>query len=132
MTPMLTGLARNNIDDGAGSLRAARDAGVKIAVGSDVSLGTGLEIQLLIRHGLTPAEALTAATGTAAQALDLAGHVGTVHEGKLADLVIADGDPLEEPGLLTDTSRIWLVLQLGVPVAGQALERNAGELPVAT
>jgi imidazolonepropionase-like amidohydrolase len=128
MTPMLADLARSNIDDGAASLRAARDAGVKIAVGSDVSLGTGLEIQLLIRHGLSPAEALTAATGTAAQALDLAERIGTVHEGRLADLLIADGDPLEEPGLLTDPSRIWLVLQLGVPVAGQALERTLGEL----
>jgi imidazolonepropionase-like amidohydrolase len=126
MTPMLAGLARSNIEDGAASLRAARDAGVKIAVGSDVSLGTGLEIQLMIRHGLTPAEALTAATSTAAQALDLAEHIGTVHEGRIADLVIVDGDPLEEPGLLTDTSRIWLVLQLGVPVAGQALERDVG------
>jgi imidazolonepropionase-like amidohydrolase len=126
MTPMLAGLARSNIEDGAASLQAARAAGVKIAVGSDVSLGTGLEIQLMIRHGLTPAEALTAATSTAAQALDLAEHIGTVHEGRIADLVIVDGDPLEEPGLLTDTSRIWLVLQLGVPVAGQALERDVG------
>jgi imidazolonepropionase-like amidohydrolase len=49
-----------------------------------------------------------------------------VAEGKLADLLIADGDPLEEPELLTDPSRIWLVLQLGVPVAGQALERDIG------
>ena len=67
-----------------------------------------------------------AATSTAAQALDLAEHIGTVEQGKLADLLIVDGDPLEEPDLLTSTSRIWLVLQLGVPVAGQALEREAG------
>jgi imidazolonepropionase-like amidohydrolase len=124
MTPMLTALARRNIDEGAASLRAARDAGVKIALGSDVSLGTGAEIQQMIRHGLTPAEALTAATSTAAQALGLAEHIGTVAEGKLADLLIADGDPLEEPELLTDPRRIWLVLQLGVPVAGQVLERD--------
>jgi len=81
----------------------------------------------MIRHGLTPAEALVAATSTAAQALGLAEHIGTVAEGKVADLLIADGDPLEEPRLLTDASRIWLVLQLGVPVAGQALERDIGE-----
>jgi imidazolonepropionase-like amidohydrolase len=127
MTPMLAGLARRNVDEGAATLRAARDAGVKIALGSDVSLGTGAEIQRMIRHGLTPAEALAAATCTAAQALGLAGHIGTVAEGKLADLLIVDGDPLEEPRLLTDASRIWLVLQLGVPVAGQALERDIGE-----
>jgi imidazolonepropionase-like amidohydrolase len=81
----------------------------------------------MIRHGLTPAEALAAATSTAAQALGLAEHIGTVAEGKFADLLIVDGDPLEEPRLLTDASRIWLVLQLGVPVAGQALERDIGE-----
>src|SRR5215469_13147130 len=126
MTPMLAELARRNIEEGAASLRAARDAGVKIALGSDVSLGTAAEIQLMIRHGLTPAEALTAATSTAAQALDLAEHIGTVAEGKIADLLITDENPLEEPQLLTDSSRIWLVLQLGVPVAGQALERDIG------
>jgi len=126
MTPMLAGLARRNIDEGAATLRAARNAGVKIALGSDVSLGTGAEVQQMIQHGLTPAEALTAATSTAAQALGLAEHIGTVHEGKLADLLIVDGDPLAEPRLLTDPSRIWLVLQLGAPVAGQALERDPG------
>jgi imidazolonepropionase-like amidohydrolase len=47
-----------------------------------------------------------------------------VQEGKLADLLIVDGDPLSEPELLGDDSRIWLVLQLGVPVAGQALEND--------
>ena len=127
MTPMLAGLARRNIDEGAATLRAARNAGVKIALGSDVSLGTGAEIQQMIRHGLTPAEALTAATSAAAQALGLAEHIGTVHEGKLGDLLIVDGDPLADPQLLTDPSRIWLVLQLGASVAGQALERGPGE-----
>jgi imidazolonepropionase-like amidohydrolase len=126
MTPMLAELAHRNIDEGAASMRAARDRGVKIALGSDVSLGTGLEIRRMIRHGLTACEALMAATSTAAQALGLAEHIGTVEEGKLADLLIVDGDPLAEPDLLSSTSRIWLVLQLGVPVAGQALEREAG------
>jgi imidazolonepropionase-like amidohydrolase len=126
MTPMLAELARRNIEEGATTMRAARDAGVKIALGSDVSLGTAAEVQQMIRHGLTPAEALAAATSTAAQALGLAEQIGTVAAGKLADLLIADGNPLEEPRLLTSPSRIWLVLQLGVPVAGQALERDIG------
>jgi imidazolonepropionase-like amidohydrolase len=78
----------------------------------------------MIFHGLTPAQTLAAATKTAAQALDLGEHVGTVEQGKLADLLIVDGDPLEEPALLADRNRIWLVLQLGVPAAGQALEKD--------
>jgi len=122
MPPMLIDLAYHNLDEGAASMRAARQAGVKIALGSDMSLATGLEIRRMVHHGLTAAEALTAATGTAAEALGLEQHIGTVETGKLADLVIVDGDPVREPRLLADPGRIWLVLQLGAPAAGRALE----------
>lgn len=122
MPPMLIELAKHNLREGTASMLAAKRAGVKIALGTDVSLGVGLEVQRMVHHGLTAAEALTAATETAAEALGLAEHIGTVEEGKVADLVIVDGDPLADPGLLADPERIWLVLQLGVPVAGQALE----------
>jgi imidazolonepropionase-like amidohydrolase len=124
---VLTELARHNLAEGAASMRAARQAGVKIALGSDVSLATGLEIQRMVHHGLTPGQALAAATSTAAEALGLDGHLGTVAEGKLADLIVVDGDPLTEPALLSDPGRIWLVLQQGVPVAGQALENHWAE-----
>jgi imidazolonepropionase-like amidohydrolase len=127
MPPMLADLAQHNLAEGAATMRAARQAGVKIAVGSDVTLGTGLEIQRMVHHGLTPAEALTAATKTAAEALGLAEQIGTVEEGKLADLLIIDGDPLDEPGLLADLGRIWLVFQLGEPVVGQAMERAVSQ-----
>jgi imidazolonepropionase-like amidohydrolase len=125
MTSPLVELAQHNLDEGAASMLAASKAGVKIALGSDVRQGTGLEIQRMIHHGLAATEALLAATNTAAQALGLGEHVGTVEEGKLADLLIVDGDPLQEPHLLAEPSRIWLVLQLGAPVAGQALENPA-------
>ena len=125
MPPVLSELAQYNLQEGAASMRAARQAGVKIALGSDMSLAVGLEIQRMVHHGLTPAQALAAATKTAAEALDLDGHIGTVTAGKLADLLIVDGDPLTEPHLLSDPGRIWLVLQRGVPVAGQALASPA-------
>jgi imidazolonepropionase-like amidohydrolase len=125
MPPVLVELAQRNIEEGAASMRAARQAGVKIALGSDTSLAVGLEIQRMIYHGLTPAESLVAATRTAADALGLDEHIGTVAEGKLADLIVVDGDPLAEPHLLADPGRIWLVLQLGVPVAGQLLANPA-------
>src|SRR5207302_813935 len=72
--------------------------------------------------GLTPRDALVAATAGGAYALGLADHVGTVEPGKLADLVVVDGDPVAEPELLCDGDRIWLVLRVGTPVAGTALE----------
>jgi len=91
-----------------------------------MEVSVALEIQRMIFHGLTPVETMVAATSTAAQALDLGDRVGTVAEGKLADLLIVEGDPLAEPELLADPERIWLVLQLGVPVAGRALEQDVG------
>jgi imidazolonepropionase-like amidohydrolase len=125
MPPALVELAQRNLNEGAASMRAARSAGVKIALGSDTSLAVGLEIQRMVHHGLTPAETLTAATRTAAEALGLDEHIGTVAAGKLADLVVVDGDPLAEPHLLSDPDRIWLVLQLGTPVAGRVLANPA-------
>ena len=53
-------------------------------------------------------------------------------EGKLADLIVVDGDPLTEPRLLSDPGRIWLVLQLGVPVAGKALSHQTLTSPALT
>jgi imidazolonepropionase-like amidohydrolase len=125
MPPVLVELAQRNLSEGAASMRAARSAGVKIALGSDTSLAVGLEVQRMIHHGLTSKEALVAATSTAAEALGLDEHLGTVAEGKLADLIVVDGDPLAEPHLLSDPERIWLVLQLGVPVGGQLLANPA-------
>ncbi|MGH3289775.1 MAG: amidohydrolase family protein, partial [Streptosporangiaceae bacterium] len=125
MPPVLVELAQRNIKEGAASMRAARSAGVKIALGSDTSLAAGLEIQRMIYHGLTPTETLVAATRTAAEALGLDDHIGTVADGKLADLIVVDGDPLAEPRLLSDPERIWLVLQLGVPAGGQLLANPA-------
>jgi imidazolonepropionase-like amidohydrolase len=126
MPPALVELARHNIAEGAATMRAATSAGVKIALGSDVQLGTALEFRRMIHHGLTPAQALAAATCTAADALGLAGQIGGVSAGMIADLIVVDGDPLADPALLADPARIWLVLQLGVPVAGQALENDLG------
>jgi imidazolonepropionase-like amidohydrolase len=132
MPPELVALAEHNLEQGAASMRAARDAGVKIALGSDVGAGVALEIQRMIHHGLTAAQALVAATKTAAEALGLSEHIGTIEEGKLADLLIVDGDVVAEPELLADSNRIWMVLQLGVMVAGRALEQDIPQAPSTT
>ena len=76
----------------------------------------------MIAHGMTSAQALSAATAAAAYALGIGDHVGTVAAGKVADLVVFDGDPLAEPALLSRRDAVWLVLQGGTPVAGAALE----------
>ena len=124
--PLLADLAEYNLEQAGLTLQAARDAGVTIAMGYDWGpLGTNaLELVRMVRHGLTSKQALTAATLGAAQALGLVDQVGTIEPGKLADLVVVDGDPLREPNLLMDPARIWLVLQLGELIAGAAMERD--------
>jgi imidazolonepropionase-like amidohydrolase len=122
--PELVDLALHNIEEADRTLKAARAAGVPIATGHDWAplSDLGLEILRMSHHGLSVQEALIASTRTAAQALGLGGSVGTIEPGKLADLVVVDGDPVDEPALLRARDRIWLVLQLGEPVAGAALE----------
>lgn len=123
-TPLLVELGKHNVEQAQLTLVAARDAGVRLALGHDTApLHAGMnELLRMIEAGLTPHEALVAATSGGAYALGLGEHVGTVEPGKLADLVVVDGDPLAEPELLCDRARIWLVLRLGAPVTGTALE----------
>jgi len=129
MLPSIVELAHHNLEQGAQSLRAARAAGVPIALGSDRAGVSGddtaLEFARMIHHGLTPEEALLSATSVAARAIGLEDHIGTIEPGKLADLTVVDGDFLADPALLRDPARIWLVLQLGEVVAGAALEADA-------
>jgi imidazolonepropionase-like amidohydrolase len=121
-TPLLVELAEHNLEQAALTVKAARRAGVTMAMGFDWKGRNALELLRLIHAGLTPTEALTAATAGSARALGLEDRLGTVVPGRLADLLVVDGDPIEEPALLLDRERIWLVLQLGEPVAGAALE----------
>ncbi|MBT7431106.1 MAG: amidohydrolase family protein [Ilumatobacter sp.] len=81
------------------SISKAIDAGVKIAMGTDSGVGPHgqnlRELGLMVDAGLTPTQALVATTKTAAELLGVEDDLGTIQEGKLADLVIVDGDPLD-------------------------------------
>jgi len=123
-SPLLVELAQHNLEQADRTLTAAREAGVQIALGHDWSpfYDSARELERLVHHGLPATEAVVAATATGASALGLSDELGTVQAGRIADLVIVDGDPLSQPGVLRRRERIWLVLQLGEPVAGAALE----------
>ncbi|MBC9729421.1 amidohydrolase family protein [Streptomyces sp. TRM68367] len=77
------------------------DQGAHIAVGTDSPLVPPgvyyhLNLQTMIRHGVSPYEALRSATVQGARALGLSDHLGTVEPGKLADLVLVEGDPTKD------------------------------------
>ncbi len=121
--PRLVEQAKRQREDAHRTVAAARAAGVKIAMGFD-SMPHGqsaLELVRLHDAGLTALEAIAAATGVAADACGLGHELGTVEAGKLADLLVVDGDPVADPRLLLDPERIWLVVQAGRRVAGAAL-----------
>jgi imidazolonepropionase-like amidohydrolase len=82
------------------SLRAALAAGVTICNGSDVGVFThgenGRELELLVDYGLTPVQALRAATTTNARLFHLDDQLGSIRPGLLADLVAVRGDPVRD------------------------------------
>jgi hypothetical protein len=91
-------------------------AGGRVAIGSDApavpyGLGVHFELGLLAAAGLPNDQALRIATVEGALALGLERQIGTLEEGKIADFVVIDGDPLER---LADTLRITAVVRGGV------------------
>ena len=104
------------------TVEAARRAGVPIAMGADTARWPGArELVRLVDAGLAPMEAIQAGTSVAAAACALDDSIGTVEVGRMADLVVVDGDPLVDIGVLSRPESTWLVVQGGVPVAGSGL-----------
>ena len=99
------------------SVQRALAAGVRVVAGTDaggwVHGNNAQELQHLVEAGMTPMQALVAATGWAAECLGLERKLGTVQRGKTADLVVVEGDPLHDITVLQDSSRIVLVIKEG-------------------
>jgi hypothetical protein len=98
-------------------------AGGRVAVGSDApavpyGLGFHLELALLARAGIANDQILRMATVEGALALGLEQQIGTLEEGKLADFVVLDGDPLAH---ISDTLRVVAVAKGGTWYARPAL-----------
>jgi imidazolonepropionase-like amidohydrolase len=98
-------------------ISAAIQRGVKVAMGTDAGAsrhGRNLrELAHLVGLGMTPAQAIRAGTLVSAELLGVADTLGTVTAGKLADLVVCDGDPLADIGVLAEPDNIVLVVQAG-------------------
>ena len=103
----------------------ARQAGVRIAMGTDAGTPynlhgrNGNELVAMVEWGFSPMEAIVAATSNAADLLGLSDSVGTIEEGKMADLVVVDGDPLKDIGLLGPKKGIEAVYKSGQLVSNE-------------
>jgi len=110
--------ATHVIEDHRRSFRMAVEAGVKIAMGTDTGVGphggNAPELDLMSRYGgMSSMQAITASTRVAAELLHLDGQTGTLAAGKLADLLVVQGDPLADLGILAQPDRLALVVKSG-------------------
>ena len=103
------------LEQALAAVRGAHKAGVRIATGSDFGGGSvrpghlAWEVELLVRAGLEPHEALASATWIGGELLGIE-DAGTISEGAPADLVLVHGDPLSDPAALW---RVWRVYHRG-------------------
>jgi imidazolonepropionase-like amidohydrolase len=93
--------------------------GVKIALGTDASMpnvfhgNNALEFEMMVACGMSPMDALVAGTMNAAENIGRENEIGSISVGKLADLVVVDGDPLQDVRILQEMNRILLVFKEG-------------------
>ncbi len=98
--------------------RKLKDAGVKMAVGTDalyefMKENPGLyflEVERFVKNGYTEMEAIEAATRIGAEALGISNTLGTIEAGKTADLIVVDGNPLKD---ISDLRNVVMVIQNG-------------------
>lgn len=104
------------------ALKLAHDKGVKIAFGTDAGVSkhgrNADEFELMVQFGMTPMEAIQAATVNAAALLGIANTAGTLEAGKSADLIAVSADPLRD---ITELKRVRFVMKGGAVAKAEPL-----------
>jgi imidazolonepropionase-like amidohydrolase len=103
------------------NLRAFVQAGGKVALGNDFGGGPGefepgipmYEIEMMGKAGMTPMQIIVAATRNAAHVAGIEEELGTLQTGRIADVIIVEGDPLQDIRAL---EKVWLVIHNGVTI----------------
>jgi imidazolonepropionase-like amidohydrolase len=107
------------------TLRRAIEFGVPIAMGTDAgALGHGqnaLELPYMVEAGMSPMQAIVASTQMGARLLGMGEDFGTLQPGRLADLLLVDGDPLADIAILAEPSRLALIMKGGIVYKEPAL-----------
>lgn len=100
------------------SFRRAVEAGVNIAMGTDAGVGAhgenGRELEMMVENGMTPLQAISASTLHAARLLHLDSELGTLEAGKLADVILVDGQVGSDITRLAKPKNVKLVLKGGL------------------
>jgi imidazolonepropionase-like amidohydrolase len=122
---------RAGLQMGKKNLKTLSDSGVKIAFGTDSGIPTRFpgylehrELQLMVEAGLTPMQAIVAATGTNAEILGGAKQFGTLQAGRRADFVVLDANPLDD---IHNTEKLSAVWQAGKTVPSVSAKTMAAK-----
>ena len=112
VTSLSTASAFGQLDVAFASLRAARDAGVRIATGTDAGGAPprfgdfATEVELLVHAGMPPHDAIAAATRVGGEVMGIDG-LGRLGGGATADFLLVDGDPLADPAALRRVRAVY-------------------------
>jgi imidazolonepropionase-like amidohydrolase len=117
MLPQAVRKTKDVLEHHKANIKHAFESGVRIAMGTDSGVGhhgsNAEELQFMAEFGMTPMQAIVASTKTAAECAHLQADVGTLEPGKLADLLVVDGDPLDDISVLQDAAKLSLIMQGG-------------------
>ena len=111
-----TAPAKAGFDQALRNIKLLSDGGVMIAMGTDSGTGTGrwqgyfehVEMELMVKAGMTPMQTLVAATGNAAKVMKIDDELGTLQPGKRADLVVLNADPLADIKNTRSIDSVWI------------------------
>jgi imidazolonepropionase-like amidohydrolase len=120
-----TARAKRQFEQALRNLKLLSDGGVMIAMGTDSGTGTGrwqgyfeqVEMELMVKAGMTPMQTLVASTGNAAKVMGIDKEIGTLQPGKRADLVVLGADPLADIRNTRTIESVWIdgkTLDLGL------------------
>jgi imidazolonepropionase-like amidohydrolase len=104
------------LQQGTRNLKLLADAGVPIAMGTDSGANVGqwqgyfehTELEMMVKAGLRPMQALVAATGGAARVMKLDQRIGTLESGKWADLIVLNANPLDDIRNTRQLDSVWI------------------------
>jgi imidazolonepropionase-like amidohydrolase len=124
---------KETLEGGVESARMILKAGGRLGMGGDYGFAWNphgdyaRELTFFVRYaGFSPLEIITCATKTGAEIMGRSHEFGTVEPGKLADVLVVDGDVIGDIAVLEDRSRFLAVMQGGVVKAGRLAGRGDG------
>lgn len=129
---------KETLEGGAESYQRIVAAGGRMGMGGDFGFAWNphgdyaKELSFFVSYvGLKPADVLVCATKTGAEIMGMANEIGTLEPGKLADILVVDGDVLKNIEVLEDRTKLIAVMQGGVVKGGELAQRHVVKVPVA-